>query len=71
MPNNLIVALALARVVFIPTTILTATQNTTGGFFDSDAVKFVNLILFSISNGYLSTQCSIKAPQFVGDEQKM
>jgi hypothetical protein len=33
-----------------------------GIFFEADWFKIINLILFSISNGYVSTQCCILAP---------
>ena len=65
--------LTLTRLVFIPTTLLIAiyAKKEDGGFLKQDWFKIVNMVLFAISNGYLSTQCAIKAPSMVNDEQKM
>lgn len=62
--------LSIARFVFICTTILIATRENNGGVLDSDSFKMINAILFSFSNGFVSTLCAIKAPQFVDETQK-
>lgn len=38
--------------------------------FDADWFKIVNLCLFAVSNGFLSTQCSVKAPLAVAPEKR-
>ena len=38
--------------------------------FSGDWFIIVNMIFFSVSNGYLSTLCAVKAPQTVEGEQK-
>lgn len=38
--------------------------------FSGDWFIILNLVLFSVSNGYLSTLCAVKAPGTVPDEQK-
>ena len=34
-------------------------------FFKDDWFVIINVVLFSISNGYISTLCAVKAPQTV------
>ena len=38
--------------------------------FQSDWFVILNLVLFSITNGYVSTMCAIKAPSTVEGEAK-
>ena len=57
---------SLVRTLFIPSTIMLALKDKEDIFiFETDTFRFINLILFSITNGYISTQCCIKAPSFV------
>ena len=46
---------SLARSIFIVTTILIALNDGKGGFIENDGFKLINMVLFSISNGYIST----------------
>lgn len=47
---------AFVRVLFIPSTVLLGLKNKESIFiFETDTYRFANLILFSISNGYIST----------------
>lgn len=57
---------ALVRAIFIPSMIFLALKNNEDvPVFETDAFRLINLILFSVTNGYISTQCCIKAPSFV------
>lgn len=38
--------------------------------FGKDYFKIINMMLFGISNGYVGTQCAIKAPQYVKEDQR-
>ena len=67
-----VIAGSFLRSIFVILVILIALD---GGdskqwFFEADWFKITNLVLFSISNGYISTQCTIWAPQFVEEEQR-
>ena len=53
---------SLTRVIFLPTFFLIAYQI---GFFCSDWFKTVNVCLFAITNGFISTSCAILAPGIV------
>jgi hypothetical protein len=46
---------SLLRTIFVVTTILIATDDGQNIFIENDAFKLINMVLFSISNGYIST----------------
>ena len=50
--------LGLSRVGFLFTTIAFAK-----GDFKSDILNLINLVLFSLTNGFVATRCCILAPQ--------
>ena len=69
--SRIIMIGSIARTIFIPSTILLAMKQDDDIFlFETDAFRFINLILFSLTNGYISTQCCIKAPSFVPKQQQ-
>jgi len=66
LPANVIIVLSYSRIlILILTIILTQTDDNGVPILDSNAVKIINLVLFSITNGYTSTQCCMKAPSYV------
>lgn len=67
---KLVIFLSLLRTVFILTTIGFALEWTPTSIFGSDLFKVLNLVVFSISNGFVSTQCAIIAPSCVKEDQK-
>lgn len=66
--NNSVILWSMVRIIFVGTFMLTAFQVSVP--FNSDWFKILNMALFAISNGYLSTLCAIKAPQTVEGERK-
>mmetsp|Transcript_16703 Transcript_16703/g.22533 ORF Transcript_16703/g.22533 Transcript_16703/m.22533 type:complete len:106 (-) Transcript_16703:46-363(-) len=58
---------SVLRTIFLATFLLTTYDVS---FFASDWFITINMILFSISNGYVSTLCAVKAPQTVEGEAK-
>ena len=64
------IILSLARVIFVVTFMMTTWQVKPDWLWDSDWFKIINQLLFSFSNGYLSTLCAIKAPGAVEGERK-
>ena len=52
---------SLLRTIFIITTIIIANYDQNGKvkFMENDFFRIANLVLFSISNGYVSTQCAV------------
>lgn len=66
-----VILLSYARIGIIALTIfLTQKDSTKVTVFETDPFRLLNLIVFSISNGYLSTQACIKAPGFVPKDQQ-
>lgn len=63
-------ALSLLRTVFLFTTLATAVQMSPGWLFRADWFRLVNLILFSLSNGYVSTLCIIIGPSLVKEKEQ-
>ena len=63
--NRVIKILVGLRTIFFGTMLLVSFDV---AFFPSDWFILVNLFLFSISNGYTSTLCAVKAPQAVQGE---
>lgn len=57
-----VMILSLLRTVFIFTTLATAVRASPDWLFCADWFRLVNLALFSISNGFVSTRCMILAP---------
>jgi len=57
-----IIAMSYLRVVFVVSTALIAVEASPGFLFGKDYFKVLNMMLFGISNGYVGTQCAIKAP---------
>ena len=66
--NSTIKLMSGLRTLFLALFLLTSFDVT--GFFESDWFTTINLLLFSISNGYVSTLCAVKAPQTVEGEAK-
>lgn len=58
------------RTLFIATFLLIAFDVAPSALFSSDWFFITNLALFSISNGYVSTLCAVKAPMTVEGEAK-
>ena len=67
---RLVIFLSILRTVLIITTIGFALDWAPDSVFGSDVFKVTNLIVFSISNGFVSTQCAIIAPSCVKEDQK-
>jgi len=61
--------LSTLRTIFLVTFLLVA-FDVAPTLFSSDWFIILNLILFSISNGYVSTLCAVKAPMMVEGEAK-
>jgi len=57
--------LGIFRTVFVIIAIIVAIDDKNDSFIENDGIKITNLILFSISNGFVSTLCAIKAPDYV------
>ena len=66
LPERAIFIMSVIRVSFVASTILIIIFNDD----ISDWIKFLNIILFAVSNGYTSTQCAIKAPAYAMDKYK-
>mmetsp|Transcript_17769 Transcript_17769/g.30087 ORF Transcript_17769/g.30087 Transcript_17769/m.30087 type:complete len:115 (+) Transcript_17769:1179-1523(+) len=64
------ITMGILRLVFIPTTILIAFKSNPEWLFDGDWFKIVNMIIFALSNGFISTLCAIKAPSFAKEDQR-
>ena len=73
-PDISVLILSLARILFIPTTVMIALNDAPSdkavGIWSQDWFKIMNICLFAFSNGYLSTQCSIKGPGMGEGEQR-
>ena len=63
--NRVVNTMALARSVFLGTFLWVAFEGGPAWVFGADWFKIANLVLFSFSNGYVSTVCAVKAPQQV------
>ena len=68
--NSLIKILSITRTIFIITFVLISFDVSPASVFSADWFIIINLALFSISNGYVSTLCAVKAPQTVEGEAK-
>ena len=68
--GNTVIGLSVLRSVFIATTILIAYKASPAFIFQEDWFKILNMALFALSNGYVSTQCAIKAPSYVKEDQR-
>ena len=67
--SNIVIKIsAAARTLFFATFCLISFDAAT--FFTYDWFIIFNLAIFSISNGYVSTLCAVKAPQTVEGEAK-
>lgn len=53
------------RTIFVATFLLVSFDVAPEWLFSADWFIIVNLVLFSITNGYVSTLCAVKAPQAV------
>ena len=60
----------LLRAVFIFTMLMIAFDQSPDWLFGSDWFKIINLFLFSVTNGYLSTLCMKYGPELCADEDK-
>ena len=70
-PTPIVHALSLARSLFIVTTILIAlSDKDEDKTIENDGLKIANMVLFAVTNGFTSTLCAIKAPEYVDDDQK-
>ncbi len=71
-PDTVVLILTYARVIFIVTFMLIAFNVEPSWLFgeDADWFKFINMMLFALTNGYCSTQCAIKAPSRAPDDSK-
>ena len=58
------------RTLFIVTFCLIAFDVNPASVFSGDWFIILNLALFSVTNGYVSTLCAVKAPQTVEGEAK-
>lgn len=67
-PAKLVIFLSLLRTVFIVTTVGFALEWSPLSVFGSDFFRVLNLVVFSVSNGFVSTQCAIIAPSCVKDD---
>jgi len=68
--NGTIRVSSLMRTLFIGTFLLISFDVPPSWLFSGDWFVILNVILFSLSNGYVSTLCAIKAPQTVEGESK-
>jgi hypothetical protein len=70
--DKLVIILSYSRVVFIASFILIAYESDPQWLFgfDADWFKTMNMVLFSLSNGYVSTQCATKAPSKANADSK-
>jgi len=64
--------LSALRTIFLFTFIAIPIIERDGGsnFITSDAFKVINLLIFSFSNGYVSTVNAIQAPQCVAENKR-
>ena len=67
--NRLVKLLSALRTIFLVTFLLVA-FDVAPTLFSADWFIILNLTLFSISNGYVSTLCAVKAPMTVEGEAK-
>lgn len=56
---------SLLRTIFLATTLLITFEVGPDWLFNSTWFKFLNLTLFALSNGFISTQCAVQAPSTV------
>jgi len=67
----LTISLSILRVGLIASTILIAlSDDDDSRFIEKDTVKIINMVVFAFSNGFVSTLCAIKAPQYVPEDQR-
>ncbi|KZV77161.1 hypothetical protein PENSPDRAFT_645434 [Peniophora sp. CONT] len=57
-----LLAFSLARTLFIPLFLLCNINTDTTPFINSDALFFLILLLFGVSNGYVGSMCMMSAP---------
>lgn len=57
--------MSLMRTIFVVTFLLVSFDVAPAWLFPADWFIIVNLVLFSITNGYVGTLCAVKAPQTV------
>lgn len=71
LPDKVVVIICLIRTIFIGTFILCALGTTPDSFFyNADWFKLINMILFAFTNGFISTQCAMKAPSRAREDSK-
>lgn len=68
--NRVIKISSALRTIFLVTFLLISFDVAPAALFSSDWFVILNLALFSITNGYVSTLCAVKAPQTVEGEAK-
>ena len=69
--SNFTIKLSSAlRTVFLVTFLLVSFDVAPENLFQTDWFIILNLFLFSITNGYVSTLCAVKAPQTVEGDAK-
>ena len=60
--NKIIITISASRVIWFATFLLVAFQVGPSWLFNSDWFKILNIMIFSITNGFLATLCAVKAP---------
>lgn len=69
----LIFALSIARIAFVPLflfcNLTPDNRELTGVYFTYDYVYIIIMVLFSLTNGYLSSICMMSAPQICQEEE--
>jgi len=68
--NSCTYVLGLARFLFVGTTVYFALTDVRTDSTMYDVLKIACLALFSVTNGFVSTHCAIKAPMFVPENQR-
>ncbi len=60
--NKVIIGISASRIVFLATFLLVAFQVGPVWLFNSDWFKISNIIIFSVTNGFVATLTAVKAP---------
>jgi len=68
--NRVVIGLSISRISFIVFSFLIVFEVGPFWLFKSDWFKLLNILLLSFSNGFVSTQCAIKAPTEVVESQQ-
>jgi hypothetical protein len=68
LPDGVVYILSLLRLALVVLTIIIVKDDGDSNFIEKDAVKMMNLALFAFTNGFVSTQCAIRAGKFVPED---